>query len=342
MSFLASLVQRLEQKRVPLGATMELTTACHLRCAHCYVTRSKKTELTTSALMRVLDQMAEAGSFYVGFTGGESALRRDLFALIAHARRRHFLVRLLTSGTKWTSRHWDKIAALGVDEVRMSLYARTPELHDQITGVSGSHARTLTTARGLMDRGVRIAFGCPVLRTNAHEVIPLFDWCSKEGIPLILDAKITWTDQDNPGPASLRPSVAQLAPLMAQPKIREILVGPEARTDKPLDTATPCRAGNDSAFIKSTGDVYPCSNWPVAAGSVHRSPLLSIWRSSPVFAAARALSNADLVSCRRCLLRRHCQPCVAMNLQERGTIAKASPGVCTTALAVDRAAATRR
>jgi len=281
----------------------------------------------------LLEDLAGAGSFFVSFTGGEVALRRDLFVLIARARRLHFLVRLLSTGTRWTPSEWDKLAELGVDEVRMSLYSHTAELHDRITGIEGSHMRTLATARGLRARGVGVTIGCPILRTNVAAVIPLVDWCRDEGLPLSLDANVTWTDRSDPSPALLRASQAELAPLMARQDIRETILGTPKPSDSWSGTESTCSAGHESAFIQCTGNVYPCSNWPAAAGNILRTPFLDIWRSSEGFVAARSICNDELIECNACALRGRCRPCVAMNMQEHGAVQNASAAACTAARA---------
>jgi len=83
---------------IPLGVQLDVTYRCNERCVHCYLDHQDHGELTTAEVFRALDQLAEAGTLFLIFSGGELLLRRDLFDILAYARRRGFDVKLKTNG----------------------------------------------------------------------------------------------------------------------------------------------------------------------------------------------------------------------------------------------------
>ncbi len=53
--------------------------------------------MTTAEIKSVLDQLADAGVFFLTFSGGEVFLRRDFLELVAYARRLLFNVKVKTN-----------------------------------------------------------------------------------------------------------------------------------------------------------------------------------------------------------------------------------------------------
>ena len=83
---------------IPLSVQLDLTYRCNERCVHCYLDHDDHGEMTTAEIKDLLDQMAEAGVFYLTISGGEILMRRDFFEILEHARARTFCVKLKTNG----------------------------------------------------------------------------------------------------------------------------------------------------------------------------------------------------------------------------------------------------
>lgn len=72
-------------QRAPLNTMIALTDQCNARCAYCDIPARGRPGLESKALLRLIDELAEAGCARLGFWGGEPLLRPDLGALIDHA-----------------------------------------------------------------------------------------------------------------------------------------------------------------------------------------------------------------------------------------------------------------
>jgi MoaA/NifB/PqqE/SkfB family radical SAM enzyme len=99
------------------------TNACNARCAHCSSNSSTRSpdELSTREVMDMVDQLADAGVVDMAVSGGEPLLRKDLFALIAHMRRRGMAVGVGSNGSVITPQRADALAWCGVGRVQVSL-----------------------------------------------------------------------------------------------------------------------------------------------------------------------------------------------------------------------------
>ena len=61
---------------IPLGVQLDVTYRCNERCVHCYLDHDDHGEMTTAEIKDLLDQMADAGVFFLILSGGEIFLRR--------------------------------------------------------------------------------------------------------------------------------------------------------------------------------------------------------------------------------------------------------------------------
>src|SRR5258707_9030281 len=82
---------------VPLSVQLDITYRCNERCIHCYLDHEDHGEMTTAEIKDLLDQLADAGVFFLTLSGGEIFLRKDLFEIVEHARKLMFAVKLKTN-----------------------------------------------------------------------------------------------------------------------------------------------------------------------------------------------------------------------------------------------------
>src|SRR6266851_10317711 len=97
---------------IPLSAHLDLTYRCNERCIHCYLDHDDHGEMTTAEIKGLLDQMAEAGVFYLTISGGEILMRRDFFEILEHARLRTFCIKLKTNGVMIRAKEAKRLRAL--------------------------------------------------------------------------------------------------------------------------------------------------------------------------------------------------------------------------------------
>src|SRR5260370_36274086 len=99
--------------------------------------------MTTAEIKDLLDQMAEAGVFYLTISGGEILMRRDFFEILEHARARTVCVKLKTNGVLIRKKEAERLRELGVETVQISSYSHSAEVHDAITKMRGSFRQSI-------------------------------------------------------------------------------------------------------------------------------------------------------------------------------------------------------
>ena len=136
---------------IPLSVQLDLTYRCNERCIHCYLDHDDHGEMTTAEIKDLLDQMADAGVFYLTISGGEILMRRDFFEILEHARERTFCVKLKTNGVLIREKEAERLREFGVESVQISIYSHRPEVHDAITKMPGSLRQSLEAVRLLRE-----------------------------------------------------------------------------------------------------------------------------------------------------------------------------------------------
>lgn len=317
-----SLNRRAMERAIPLSVHIDLTWRCNERCIHCYLDHDSADELSPGELRELLDQMADAGTLFLTLSGGEIFLRRDLFAIVGHARLRGFDVKLKTNGVLIGEKEAARIAALGVRQVQISVYSRVAAIHDAITKMPGSLERTLRAIALLRAHKVHVAIACVLMKPNVAEYEGVQLLARECGAEFTIDPTIT---------PHLNGDRSILDLNIAREDLRKIfetesLVGdvarftappePGAETMEGIPDGTPCSAGHSSAYISPRGDVYPCVQFPLLCGNVRQRPFADIWKNSSPFLEVRSIRARDLPVCSSCSHVGTCSRCPGLAYME--------------------------
>ena len=191
MSLMQEMGARALKLGVPLSVQMDVTYRCNERCVHCYLDHDDHGEMTTAEIKDLLDQLAEAGVFFLIFSGGEVFMRRDFFELLEYARALMFCVKLKTNAFMIGEEEADRLAAAHVDSVQVSIYSHRPEVHDAITKLPRSLERSMAGIRRLRERGVKVIFANVLMRQNFQDYAGVKALAKELGAEYTIDPTIT-------------------------------------------------------------------------------------------------------------------------------------------------------
>lgn len=315
MSVMQDMGARAMALGIPLSVQLDLTYRCNERCIHCYLDHEDHGEMTTAEILGLLDQLAAAGVFFLNVSGGEIFMRPDLFAIIEHARKLQFSVKLKTNGVMIREAKARRIAALGVEAVQISLYSHDAASHDEITKLPGSFKRTIEGARLLRDAGVKVIFANVLMQQNADHYKQVQALAAEMGIRYEVDATITPMMDGDRGIVALNMDGGRLAEIMHDTSLlgdqaERLLAAPSGPT--PLDEAyetLPCSAGHTACYVSPYGDVFPCVQFPYKVGNVREQAFIDIWKHSPQLNDVRAIRVSDLEGCSSCVHGSSCTRC---------------------------------
>ena len=143
MSLLAEMNEKALNLGLPISVHLDITYRCNERCVHCYLDHDDHGEMTTVEIVTVLEQLADAGVFFLSLSGGEVLMRRDFFEIVENGRGLRFNVKMKTNGVMIREKEAARFRQLGVEQIQISVYSQRPEVHDAITKLPGSLKRTI-------------------------------------------------------------------------------------------------------------------------------------------------------------------------------------------------------
>jgi AdoMet-dependent heme synthase len=304
---------------IPLSVQLDLTYRCNERCIHCYLDHADHGEMTTAEITDLLDQMADAGVFYLTISGGEILMRRDFFRILEHARERTFCVKLKTNGVLIRKKEAERIHALGVESVQISIYSHRHEVHDTVTKRPGSLRQSIEAVRLLRAHGLHVILANVLMKQNAADYHGVKALAAELGAKFIIDPTITPMMDGDRSILNLNVDEAALREVFRNEalvgSVEEFCAPPQGPDENALDML-PCSAGHTACYVSPYGDIYPCVQFPLPSGNVRRTKFADIWRHSPQLNEVRSITLRDMPACSRCTHGGTCTRCPGLAYME--------------------------
>ena len=319
MSLTAEMNQRALDLGVPLSVHLDVTYRCNERCVHCYLDHADHGEMTSAEICGVLDQLAEAGVFFLAFSGGEVLMRMDFFEILEHARALLFCVKIKTNAFMIREREAQRFRELGVDSVQVSLYSHRPEVHGAITKHPGSLKRSIAGIRQLRAQGMKVIIANVLMRQNLSDYKGVQELARELGAHFTMDPTITPKMDGDRSILGLGIGGDDLHEVFRNPEmvgnVEEFCAPPPPVDNDALD-GLPCSAGHTACYISPYGDVYPCVQFPLPSGNVRKQKFLEIWQHSPQLNQVRSIHARDLPTCSTCAHVGTCSRCPGLAYME--------------------------
>ncbi len=169
--FSENMNSKVVQKRIPISGTLELTSNCNLKCLHCYMSPTKRTdELSTEDIYGILDEIAEAGCLWLTLTGGEPFLRDDFQDIYLYAKKKGFVITLFTNATLLTPDLADLFTEYPPSSIEVSIYGTTPQTYESVTQKTGSFHDFLKGIDLIRSHNLLLELKTVVLEVNKQEL----------------------------------------------------------------------------------------------------------------------------------------------------------------------------
>lgn len=313
--------------------TLEVTNRCNERCIHCYLPndlKDKGSTMSKEELLSLVDSFADMGGQTVTLTGGEVFLHKELSDLLHHIHLRQLKIIIYSNLIALSNEMLRELENVNVDHIQVSLYGIHPEIHDVVTGVKGSCARTLLSIEKISRTHIPLKIVCPVMRENRTDVIPILEYAKKHLIPVELELNITARENQETDNLEHRLSLEEMEILL-----RDLMSYDKKYTANLLhrhkyayDEHFPfaeflnypiCTAGHYGLYVTSDGKVTTCPNMQgIEMGHISRSSLRDIWNNSKFVTILRRTTECSFRQCINCKASDYCFRCFARNYTETG------------------------
>lgn len=290
-----------------------ITERCNLSCPHCYSSAKKTSEgeFTTDELREIIDILAEIGVGYIGWTGGEPLLRKDLEELIVYAGELGIGSGITTNGIPLTRTRVESIAQSGVKAVQISLDGSTPEKNRRIRQARLEDFDLIINGlKYSIEAGITVNLAMVIGADTLDDVRDYIAMAEDLGVETVRFCGFVPQGFGKADEIQTRMGfgerLPELATLLDEELDRE---KPELRFDPAFGPLPPaysfhkCIAGVGTFYISAPGNVYPCTGLlddRFIAGNVHERPLKEILDDP----AMRQVSSYD-----HSRIHGHCQSC---------------------------------
>ena len=315
--------QGLGDKRIPIGATIELTRRCNNRCIHCYNNlpagdkAAVSKELTTREHCRILDQISAAGCLWLLFTGGEIFLRKDFIDIYAYAKTKGLLITLFTNATLITPAIADYLVKYKPFSIEVTLYGARRDTYEKVTGVPGSFDRCMQGIHLLHERHLPVKLKTMAIAPNQNDLWEIKRYVEQElGLPFKFDALVNPRCDSSLSPLQVRLSPAEVVALDLRDPARVTewqefceRFKKRGRAGNPSDYLYRCGGGGRSFAMDPYGKMRMCVLSSDQSYDMRQGTFLEGWEQ--FLGKLRETKATRSTKCSNCSISSMCGTCPA-------------------------------
>jgi len=265
----------------PSHAQIGLTNACPQNCEYCYSRGKKGKAMDTATILRLISELKQMGVFWIGFTGGEPLLNKDIVRITERASDR-CAVKLFTTGCTLTPQLAIDLRNAGLFSVSISLDHWQESEHDKVRRYPGAFKTAL--------KAIEIFKGAGSVHVGASAVLSR-DMIKRHQVDQFL-AFLESLDVHEAWLSEAKPSLPQMwnNDIIIREEERVELCRLQDRYNKEGKMTVNylghfegkehfgCAAGNKMVYVDANGSVSPCVFLPVSFGNVKEKSIQDIYQ----------------------------------------------------------------
>ena len=328
--------QFMADHRILYSLVLELTYRCNEKCVHCYLPQETRLpELSLQQIDALMGEFVGMGGLQIQLTGGEALFRKDFIGILSLAKKHCLVTSITTNLTLLSDDILNAIIDLSPRSVGCSIYAARPELHDAITLVKGSFAKSVRAIRSLRAAGIPVVTKSPLMKTTAPHWREIEALAKELGCEYQFDLSITAKNDGKLSPLAQRVEDREVLNDIFSSRYYKLYVGdePMSALAGPSPEASLCGAGASGLAVSPDGTIRPCIGLTIGLGQWPTNSLAEVWHKSPFFAEFGAIKLRDISPCNTCPELAFCSRCPGAWLAEHGDFRKPNPYTCELARA---------
>jgi len=224
----------------------------------------------------------------------------------------------------------EAIAQAAPYSVGCSVYSARPELHDAITRVKGSLAKTMAAVAKLRERGIPVILKTPLMRDTAPHWREIETLAHDADCANQFDLHITAQNDGGSSPLAQRVTDPDVLHDIFSSSYYKLRINDEPMVEMVgVDPdATICGAGAAGLALSPDGTIRPCIGLTNPLGLFPDESLESVWNDSPFFAQWATLKLKDIDPCGQCPKLPWCSKCPGAWQAEHGDVVRPTDYTC--------------
>lgn len=171
---------KIDQKRV----IWEVTNYCNYQCKHCCASASKTDtmeEIGTKRFLSILDELKDFGIKEIYFSGGEPFSRKDILAILKHAKENGIVCNISTNGSFITEEIANELETLNLNKVHISLDSHKENDFNEFRG-GDYFVPTISAIKLLKKHHLYVRVGTVIWQKNINQLEDMIQFLISLGV----------------------------------------------------------------------------------------------------------------------------------------------------------------
>lgn len=269
----------------PTTVVFSMTKACTYHCKHCYQREDTGADLPEAALINTARQVRDMGVAMFDIEGGEPFSRFERLLNLVQSFDNRTEIWVNTTGANVKPGMMEKLKQSGLFGLMVSIHSSDPEVHDELTGISGAFTVACDILRKCRELGLVAAINTvlseeEVKAGGIKRIMALADQLGCDYVQLI-----------HPKPAGewlgRKEEMQTSKQLIADIRREHLRYNSPAKRDFPslaaqvfeeAESVLGCTAGAiDRFYIGASGEVQPCEFLNISFGNIKEEPFPVIY-----------------------------------------------------------------
>ena len=304
-------------------AEIDVTYSCNAKCFFCFQGNehiNKNKILSYDEICDLIDQLKNMGCFYVGFSGGEPFMRKDFINILRYAKKKGFIVSLVSNLQIPDNRQIAELAEIGIDRITVSCHSVNYDNYCKIFKVSMQECkRAFNNIEFLINRKNPIGIASTISLCNYYEMSDIVKYFQEMGLDS-KDINFNMLIQGKNDILGFRENENFRNYLSEHKELKNNILS--------KNKCYLCSAGRISCTISPFGDVFPCTFFNASAGNIKKNRLKDIWHNSHLLKIIRSIDETNFDKCFNCTNKNYCHICMANNMNETSVFNTPSKEYC--------------
>ncbi|GMT47012.1 MAG: radical SAM protein [bacterium] len=167
-------------KRNLIKVGHRITHKCNYKCSYCSVWYDKTEELNTEQILKLVDEVADAGCVAYAVTGGEPLIRKDLPQILKRIKERGMVAKLVSNGSL-VSKRIDEIADY-VDVLTFSFDTINPNVPEDLGIIKVLNDTVIEGVKAAVARIPHVGFNTILTRITYDQLDDILEIGTSLGI----------------------------------------------------------------------------------------------------------------------------------------------------------------
>jgi len=151
----------------PTHAQIGLTNDCPQDCIYCYNKHRKGETMDTHTIIKLIADLKRMGVLWIGFTGGEPLLNKDIIKITESAGD-DIALKLFTTGCTLTKQMAKDLKKAGLMYISVSLDSVQEKQHDEVRNYPGAFQTALKAIEIFKETGFHVSVSAVLSRDMIH------------------------------------------------------------------------------------------------------------------------------------------------------------------------------